>query len=59
MQRSTEFKKRMDTQKNNESLVWFINGVSSGIGRELVRETIRRGDRIVGTSRNPENVAAH
>jgi NAD(P)-dependent dehydrogenase (short-subunit alcohol dehydrogenase family) len=33
----------VDTQKNNESLVWFITGVSSGIGRELVREALRRG----------------
>ena len=48
----------MDTQKNDESLAWFITGVSGGIGRELVREALRHGDRVVGTSRNPEKVIA-
>ena len=48
----------MNSQKNDESLVWFITGVSGGIGRELVRKALRRGDRVAGTSRNPEKVVA-
>src|SRR3569832_65201 len=28
---------------------WFITGVSSGFGRELPRQLLERGDRVVGT----------
>ncbi len=30
---------------------WFITGVSSGIGREMAGQLLRRGDRVVGTAR--------
>lgn len=47
----------MNTAKNEESRVWFITGASGGLGRELVREALGRGDSVVATSRNPEKVA--
>jgi NAD(P)-dependent dehydrogenase (short-subunit alcohol dehydrogenase family) len=48
----------MNTTKNEKSRVWFITGTSGGIGRELVREVLGRGDSVIATSRNPEKVAA-
>ena len=36
---------------------WFITGVSSGFGRELTRQLLERGDRVVGTVRDTGNVA--
>ena len=39
-------------------LVWFITGVSQGLGRELVRAALERGDSVIGTSRTPQKVAA-
>ena len=36
---------------------WFITGVSSGFGRELTRQLLERGDRVVGTVRNTVKVA--
>ncbi|HKE15335.1 MAG TPA: oxidoreductase [Kofleriaceae bacterium] len=42
----------MDTSK-----VWFITGSSSGFGRAIVEETLRRGDRVVATLRRPEALA--
>src|SRR5580692_3997922 len=47
----------MKTQNDNNSLVWFITGTSNGIGRELVREALRRGDSVIATSRTPQKVA--
>jgi NAD(P)-dependent dehydrogenase (short-subunit alcohol dehydrogenase family) len=32
---------------------WFITGVSSGFGRELAEQLLRRGDRVAGTVRTP------
>ena len=34
-------------------LIWFITGCSSGFGRELVRATHIRGDKVIATARNP------
>jgi NAD(P)-dependent dehydrogenase (short-subunit alcohol dehydrogenase family) len=34
----------MNPENNKNSRVWFITGTSGGIGRELVREVLRRGD---------------
>ncbi|MBB3398812.1 SDR family NAD(P)-dependent oxidoreductase [Rhizobium sp. BK060] len=34
------------------SKVWFITGVSSGIGAGIARAALLAGDRVVGTSRN-------
>src|SRR4051812_31225350 len=36
---------------------WFITGVSSGFGRELTKQLLARGDRVVGTVRDPGKVA--
>jgi NAD(P)-dependent dehydrogenase (short-subunit alcohol dehydrogenase family) len=47
----------MNSENNKKSRVWFITGTSGGIGRELVREVLRRGDSVVATSRNPQKVA--
>lgn len=36
---------------------WFITGVSRGFGRELTRQLLERGDRVVGTVRDTGKVA--
>ena len=46
----------MNTQSDKNPLVWFITGASNGIGRELVREALRRGDSVIATSRTPQKV---
>lgn len=37
---------------------WMITGVSGGLGREIARAALERGDVVVGTVRKPEAVAA-
>lgn len=39
------------------SKVWFITGVSSGLGRALAIEAAKQGDFVVGTLRKQEQVA--
>lgn len=36
---------------------WFITGVSTGFGRVMARELVARGDQVVGTVRNPAQIA--
>ncbi|MFY9893028.1 MAG: SDR family oxidoreductase [Xanthobacteraceae bacterium] len=36
---------------------WFITGVSSGFGRELTGQLLKRGDRVIGTVRGTGKVA--
>lgn len=36
---------------------WFITGVSSGFGRELTDQLLKRGDRVVGTVRDTRKIA--
>jgi NAD(P)-dependent dehydrogenase (short-subunit alcohol dehydrogenase family) len=36
---------------------WLITGVSSGFGRELTRQLLERGDRVLGTVRGLDKVA--
>jgi NAD(P)-dependent dehydrogenase (short-subunit alcohol dehydrogenase family) len=36
---------------------WLIAGVSSGFGRELTEQLLRRGDRVVGTVRDTGKVS--
>ncbi len=35
---------------------WFITGTSRGFGREWALAALARGDRVVGTARNPETM---
>jgi NAD(P)-dependent dehydrogenase (short-subunit alcohol dehydrogenase family) len=37
--------------------VWLITGASRGFGREIARQALERGDRVVATGRHPEQVA--
>jgi NAD(P)-dependent dehydrogenase (short-subunit alcohol dehydrogenase family) len=48
----------MNTYDNVNHRVWMITGTSQGIGLELVRTALRRGDSVIATSRNPQKVAA-
>jgi NADP-dependent 3-hydroxy acid dehydrogenase YdfG len=36
--------------------VWFITGTSSGFGRNLAEEALKRGDCVVATARKPETI---
>ncbi len=42
--------------KANTTKVWFITGTSSGFGRNLAEEVLKKGDRVVVTARKPETV---
>ncbi len=37
--------------------VWLVTGCSTGIGREIARAVLARGERVVVTARNPDSVA--
>ena len=41
----------METQK-----VWFITGSSTGFGREIVKELLSKGQKVVATARKPERL---
>ncbi|KAF3483842.1 3-oxoacyl-acyl-carrier-protein reductase [Arthroderma uncinatum] len=41
---------------SSQPRTWLITGTSSGFGLELARITIKRGDRVIATSRNPEKI---
>lgn len=43
----------MGTKKNKS---WFITGVSTGFGRELMKAALDRGDNVMGTVRNADQV---
>lgn len=42
--------------KANLGKVWFITGTSSGFGRCLAEEVLKKGDRVVATARKPETI---
>jgi NAD(P)-dependent dehydrogenase (short-subunit alcohol dehydrogenase family) len=37
--------------------VWLITGASRGLGREIARQALDRGDAVVATARQPDQVA--
>lgn len=40
----------------SDSRVWLITGSSTGFGRVLVEEVLERGQRVVATARNPQQL---
>jgi NAD(P)-dependent dehydrogenase (short-subunit alcohol dehydrogenase family) len=45
------------TSAITEQSVWFITGCSTGFGRELAKQLLARGSRVVVTARNPRALA--
>lgn len=43
--------------QQTKDLVWFITGASTGFGRLLAEEVLRRGGRVIATARSIEKVA--
>ena len=43
---------------NKDKKVWFITGVSSGLGKQLAKEVLSQGQIVVGTFRKEEQVEA-
>jgi len=43
---------------STEQKVWFITGVSSGLGKQLAKEVLAQGQIVVGTFRKQEQVEA-
>lgn len=41
-----------------EQQIWFITGISSGLGKALADEVITKGDFVIGTFRNPAQTEA-
>ncbi|KAG8902301.1 hypothetical protein FRB99_004640 [Tulasnella sp. 403] len=41
---------------SENQLVWLITGTSSGFGKELTLEALRRGDKVIATARNVARV---
>ena len=35
---------------------WFITGVSSGFGRQLTEQLLKRGDLVIGTVRDTKRI---
>jgi NAD(P)-dependent dehydrogenase (short-subunit alcohol dehydrogenase family) len=42
--------------QTNAGKVWFITGASRGFGALIARDALKRGDRVVATARNPQQV---
>ena len=38
--------------------VWIVTGTATGLGHELVKLLIARGDKVCATSRTPEKLIA-
>jgi NAD(P)-dependent dehydrogenase (short-subunit alcohol dehydrogenase family) len=45
------------TSKSTKQSVWFITGCSTGFGRELAKQLLARGNKVVVTARNPQALA--
>jgi NAD(P)-dependent dehydrogenase (short-subunit alcohol dehydrogenase family) len=39
------------------SKVWLVTGTSSGLGSEFVKAALGRGDKVIATARNVDNIA--
>lgn len=39
------------------SQVWLITGTSSGLGYELVKAVLNRGDKVIATARNLDRIS--
>lgn len=42
--------------QSNNAKVWFVTGASRGFGALIVRDALARGDRVIATARNPQQV---
>ena len=42
---------------SNKQRVWFITGSSTGFGRGLAEQALKRGDKVVATARKSEQIA--
>jgi len=40
------------------SQVWLITGTSSGLGQELVKAVLNRGDKVIATARNADQISS-
>jgi len=47
----------MVVSSDQQTRVWFITGTSSGLGRALAETVLERGETVVLTARNPQQVA--
>jgi NAD(P)-dependent dehydrogenase (short-subunit alcohol dehydrogenase family) len=43
---------------SNSKKIWFITGASRGLGLEIARDALQRGDLVVAAARRPETVTA-
>ncbi|KAG8895573.1 hypothetical protein FRB99_000457, partial [Tulasnella sp. 403] len=41
---------------STNQLVWLITGTSSGVGRDLTLEALKRGDKVIATARNTSKI---
>jgi NAD(P)-dependent dehydrogenase (short-subunit alcohol dehydrogenase family) len=46
------------TVSTHQPLTWFITGASQGLGLEIARAALQRGDRVLATTRNPKAALA-
>jgi NAD(P)-dependent dehydrogenase (short-subunit alcohol dehydrogenase family) len=37
---------------------WLVTGSSRGFGREIAEAALKRGDRVLATARNPDQIDA-
>lgn len=44
------------SQAQYQGKVWFVTGASRGFGTLIVRAALQRGDRVIATARNPQQV---